>query len=168
MTSSFVRPCVTSAIAVLSAALVAPPSAAADPPPDGGRDPYPLAQGNYTTAGDVGWIFFKTPWRESSFGCGIGPDGTVGCDAVPTPTQIGDAPPIVVPPGANQTIATPHEAAVYRYSATPTFTRNVDVLPEGHQLVNGDASCAVGYQGSVGCKTGEHGFVHYSIWGNTY
>ena len=53
-------------------------------------------------------------------------------------------------------------------SDTLTFTRDVDVLPEGHQLRNGDAFCLVGYQGSVSCATGEHGFTNYSVFGMTH
>jgi hypothetical protein len=63
------------------------------------------------------------------------------------------------PPGTNQTVATAEEAASYRFSLTPTFTREVDLLPEGRQLVNGDAKCARGLQGSMLCETGEHGFL---------
>jgi hypothetical protein len=55
--------------------------------------------------------------------------------------------------------------ASYRHSDAPTFTRDVDVLPEGHRLVNGGAACAVGYQSTVHCETGDHGFVQSSLWG---
>ncbi|MDT5234209.1 MAG: hypothetical protein QOF47_196 [Mycobacterium sp.] len=48
---------------------------------------------------------------------------------------------------------------LYRCFVTPTFTREVDVLPEGRQLENGTAKCARGMQGSMHCETGEHGFV---------
>jgi hypothetical protein len=47
--------------------------------------------------------------------------------------------PDLVPPGANQTVANRSEPGSYRFSDTPTFTRDVDILPEGHRLVNGDA-----------------------------
>jgi hypothetical protein len=49
-----------------------------------------------------------------------------------------------------------------------TFSRDVDILPEGHRLVNGDARCAMGYQGSLSCHTGEHGFAFASIWGENW
>ena len=39
----------------------------------------------------------------------------------------------------------------FRFSATPTCTRDVDILPEGHRLVNGDSRCALGYQGLLTC-----------------
>lgn len=136
--------------------------------PIAGADPYPVAQGNYTAADDPGWVFFVTPPGYGNFGCGIGPDGTVGCDAVPHPVQISDEPPTDVPPDANQTVATPDQPGYYRHSDTLSFTRAVDVLPEGHQLVNGDASCLVGFQGSVSCTTGEHGFTHYAVFGYTH
>jgi hypothetical protein len=48
---------------------------------------------------------------------------------------------------------------------TPMFTRDVDILLEGHRLGNGDARCAVGYQGALSCHIGEHGFAFASIWG---
>jgi hypothetical protein len=171
--------------ALVTVTLGAAPVAAADPTPapqPGG--PYQVAQGHYTSAGDPGWIYFipaETLSNRSEpisgtrdghpvqqFGCGIGPDGTIGCDAVPNPVQMGDAPPTVVPPGANQVIASPGKPAEYRHSDTLTFTRDVDMLTSGYELVNGGASCAVGWQGSVGCKTGEHGFTHYAYQGFTH
>jgi hypothetical protein len=53
--------------------------------------------------------------------------------------QIGLEPPIWVSSGANWTVANRSEPGSYRFSDTPTFTRDVDILPEGHRLVNGDA-----------------------------
>lgn len=64
-----------------------------------------------------------------------------------------------VPSGANQTVVDASAPARYAYSDTPTFTRDVDVLLEGHRLENGDATCGVGYQGTVHCVIGEHSFV---------
>ncbi len=142
--------------------------------PLAGADDYPVAEGNYISTADPGWIYFLSPrgyggerdgQPVDQFGCGIGPDGTVGCDVVPHAVQIGAEPPTVVPPGANQTVATPQQPAEYRHSDTLTFTRDVDVLPEGRQLRNGDAFCLVGYQGSVSCTTGDHGFTNYSVFG---
>ena len=163
----FVRGFALGALCV-AAVWVATPAAA---------DDYPVADGNYTSAADPGWIYFLSPrgyggQRDGQpvdqFGCGIGPDGTVGCDVVPHPVQIGAEPPTVVPPGANQTVATPQQPADYRHSDGWEFTRDVDVLPEGRQLRNGDAFCLVGYQGSVSCTTGEHGFTNYSVFGTTH
>lgn len=163
----FVRGFALGALCV-AAVWVATPAAA---------DDYPVADGNYTSAADPGWIYFLSPrgyggQRDGQpvdqFGCGIGPDGTVGCDVVPHPVQIGAEPPTVVPPGANQTVATPQQPADYRHSDGWEFTRDVDVLPGGHQLRNGDAFCLVGYQGSVSCTTGEHGFTNYSVFGTTH
>jgi len=139
-------------------------SCAGQPP-----ETWPIAQGNFTSPDDPGWIFFK-PAAEQ-YGCGIGPDGTVGCDHVPTDPWQGDGPGCgdlrcpPPPPGANQTVAGPQQQAEYVYSGAPTFTRDgVGDLPEGHRLVNGDAWCSVGYQGSVSCISGENGFT-LAWWG---
>jgi hypothetical protein len=163
----------SAALTVLSAAaLVAAPAAGADPPPD--RNDYPLAQGNYTTQADPGWVYFivefggKPADYHDFFGCGVGPDGTVGCDRVPQPDRYPALFVTYPAPGTNQTVATGWEAASYRFSATPTFTRDVDVLPEGRMLVNGGAKCKRGYQGSMSCRTGEHGFVLSMTWGENW
>lgn len=160
---------------VCAAVLCVASPASADPADPG--DPYPVAQGNYTSADDPGWIFFLSPAgyggaRDgvpvSQFGCGIGPDGTVGCDVVPSPTQIGDAAMTVVPMGSTQTVAGPQQPGQYIRSAALTFTRNVDVLPAGYQLVNAGASCYVGQQGSVTCTSGDHGFTQNAVYGDTH
>lgn len=142
---------------------------------------WPVAQGNFTSPGDPGWVFFKPffhpggatgPKAEASraeqYGCGIAPDGAVGCDHVPSWPGAGPGcgdlrcpPP---PPGANQTVVSPREPARYIHSDAPTFTRDVDDLPAGHRLVNGEAWCAVGYQGSVTCVSGANGFT-LAWWG---
>ncbi|MCV7284192.1 hypothetical protein H7J87_02515 [Mycolicibacterium wolinskyi] len=135
------------AIGVLG--LAAAPAAAADPPVGADDiDRYPIAQGHYSSPTDFYGVFFKTPDGRA---CGIGPNGgPVGCDAVP----------IDAPPGMNQTVVNSGVAATYRFSDHPSFTRDVDVLPEGHRLENWGASCGVGYQGTVTCKTyGRHGFI---------
>ena len=67
----------------------------------------------------------------------------IGCDNVSSAT----------PKGTNQTVAGRSEAAAQRHSDTLTFTSDVDILPEGHRLQNGQAKCAVGYQGTVHCQT---------------
>ena len=94
------------------------------------------------------------------------PDGTIGCYWVPHP-HIGLEPPIWVPPGANQTVANRSEPGSYRFSDTPTFTRDVDILPESHRLVNGDARCAMGYQ-RLAELPHRHGFAFASIWGKNW
>jgi hypothetical protein len=136
--------------AVLGMLLVAgSPVAAAQPPPDADEiDRYPIAQGRYTVPDDFYFVFFKTPDGRS---CGIGPNGgQVGCDAVPA-----DA-----PAGMNQTIVNSWAPAEYRHSDIASFTRDVDVLPEGYRLENWGASCAVGHQGTVSCRTyNQHGFT---------
>lgn len=139
-----------SAVAALGLAVIAP-TAAADPPPGADAiDGYPLAQGHYSTSSpnDFYAVFFRTPDGRS---CGIRPNGgPVGCDAVPY-----DAGPSV-----NQTVVNSWGPARYQHSDTPSFTRDVDVLPEGHRLENWGASCGVGPQGAVTCKTyGSHGFT---------
>jgi hypothetical protein len=133
------------------------PTAAALPSPPGVEeiDSYPVAEGNYSSPTDSYGLFFRTP--DGRF-CGIRPNrGPVGCDAVP-----GDA-----PAGTNQTFVESGAPASYRYSGTASFTRDdVDVLPAGHRLENWGASCGVGYQGTVTCKTyGEHGFILNATYG---
>jgi len=154
-------------------ALSAAPLADAEPPVPYGKD-YPLAEGNYTTEADPGWVYFvvdfggKPSDYHDYFGCGIGPDGRVGCDRVPNPDEYPSLNATYPPPGANQTVATSAEAASYRFSLTPTFSREVDVLPEGRQLENGGAKCRRGYQGSMSCWSGEHGFVLSTVWGENW
>jgi hypothetical protein len=154
-------------------ALAVTPVAEADPPLPDGPD-YPLAAGNYTTEADPGWVYFvvdfggKPSDYHDFFGCGIGPDGTVGCDRVPDPGRYPSLFATYPPPGANQTAANFGEEASYRFSFTPTFTRDVDVLPEGRQLVNGNAKCRRGLQGSMSCRSGEHGFVLSTVWGENW
>lgn len=122
-------------------------------PPGSPDDTYPLGSGRYTTPGDVGWVYFLT---EAGQSCGIGPNGAVaGCDNVPA-----DA-----PGGTNQTVVRVGSLAEYIASDTTTFTRDVDILPAGHRLDNGDATCSVGYQGTVHCTIGDHGFVIASQYG---
>ncbi len=135
--------------------LGAAPMAAAEPPPGAyDIDDYPIAQGNYSSPTDFYGVFFRTPDGRH---CGIGPNGgPVGCDAVP----------IDAPAGANQTVVNSGAPASYRHSDTASFTRDVDVLPEGHRLENWGASCGVGFQGTVTCKTyGAHGFILSSTYG---
>lgn len=142
-------------LALTGAAVLAVGTAAAghaEPPPGADIvDDYPLATGHYTSSspGDFYWVFFTTPDGRS---CGIGTNGgPIGCDAVPM-----DA-----PDGANQTVVEVGGVpAAYRHSDVASFTRNVDVLPQGHRLENWGSSCAVGYQGTVTCKGyGSHGFT---------
>ncbi|GFG54954.1 hypothetical protein CQY20_19665 [Mycolicibacterium agri] len=118
-----------------------------------GPESYPLGTGNYTSPGDPGWIFFRSDAYKSGAApmhCGIAPSGTTaGCDVVPSE---------LAPPDTNQTVVDENGARYIR-SDTTTFTRNVDALVEGHRLQNGPAVCWMGYQGSVHCEIGEHGFT---------
>jgi len=141
-----------SGLCVLAA--VPAPVAGAQPPPGVAETAtYPLAQGRYTSPTDFYWVFFKTPDGRS---CGIGPNGgPVGCDAVP----------VDAPEGVNQTVVNSWGPAEYRHSDAATFTRDVDVLPEGHRLENWGAGCAVGLQGTVKCTTyGQHGFILSAVY----
>ncbi len=142
------------AVAIVGLALSATPAAGADPPPGDDIRSYPIATGNYTTPDDFYFVFFKTPDGRS---CGIGPNGgPVGCDTVPANA----------PPDTNQTVVNSWAPAEYRHSDTASFTRDVDVLPEGQRLENWGATCAVGQQGTVRCETyNNHGFVLASTYG---
>lgn len=149
---------VTPAVGLVACLLASAPAAAADPPPDADDiDTYPVAQGRFTTPTDFYWVYFRTPDGRS---CGIGPNGgPVGCDTVP----------LDAPAETKQTVVNSWGPAEYRGSNTTTFTRDVDVLPEGHRLENWGASCGVGNQGTVTCRTyDEHGFmistVHGVLW----
>lgn len=126
---------------------------AADTRPQLGPRTNPLGRGNYSSPDDPGWVFFTT---DSGQHCGISPDGTIaGCDDVTAEA----------PSDTNQTIVDDSGApARYVKSDTTTFTRDVDVLLGGHRIENGSATCNVGYQGTVSCRIGEHGFTiagHY-------
>jgi hypothetical protein len=125
----------------------------------GGTEGYSPGRGRFTTPDDPGWIFFKTESIKGapSHFCGIGPNGTVaGCDLVPGKD---------VPEGMNQTVVQAGSPAHYVRSDTPTFTRDVDALLEGHRLDNGQASCGRGYQGTIHCVIGAHSFVVSSDYG---
>jgi hypothetical protein len=65
-------------------------------------------------------------------------------------------------------VAGPQQPGHYVDSEALTFTRDVDVLPAGYQLVNGGASCVVGQQGSVTCTSGDHGFTQNAVYGDTH
>ena len=149
---------IATVVGLVACVLASAPAATADPPPGADDiDTYPVVQGRFTTPTDFYWVYFKTPDGRS---CGIGPNGgPVGCDAVP----------LDAPAETNQTVVNSWGPAEYHDSNTTTFTRDVDVLPEGHRLQNWGASCGVGNQGTVTCKTyGEHGFMistaHGVLW----
>ena len=131
--------------------------AGAEPPPGADViDGYPVAEGFFRPGPPPNYhVYFRTP--DGLF-CGIGPNGgPIGRDGVP----------LDAPPGTNQTFLTSGAPAEYRYSPTPTFTQEgVDVLPAGQRLENWGASCGVGHQGTVICKTyGGHGFAISSVYG---
>lgn len=149
--------CAGVAAAVIALALSATPPAGADPPPGEDIRGYPIAVGHYTSPTDFYFLFFKTPDGRP---CGIGPNGgPVGCDAVPA-----DA-----PPGTTQTVVNSWAPAMYVHSDTASFTRDVDVLPQGHRLENWGATCAVEHQGTVRCETyNNHGFMLSRIDGQLW
>jgi hypothetical protein len=131
-----------------------------------GIESYPPGRGRYSTPEDPGWIFFRTD-NPKAKACGIGPNGSVaGCDIVPKRNLGSDGAATAAPSDADQTVVDASAPAHYTYSATPTFTRDVAVLIEGHRLDNGDATCGVGYQGTVECVIGEHSFVISSEFGH--
>jgi hypothetical protein len=124
-------------------------SAPPGPPRGNGVDKDPLGEGRHTLDDDAGWVYFRTPAGQ---GCAIAPIGrVVGCDFVPAGS----------PPGTNQTVVENDTPAVYRSSPTPTYTRDVDVLPVGHRLTNGATRCAILDDGAVQCEIakGAHGFI---------
>lgn len=166
------------ALGLLCAAVLYPSSAAVADDDPGTQ---PIADGDFTTAGDPGWIFFQ-PQGFGGNGCGIGPDGTVGCDIVPgrwpdgTPIQAGvPGPPGLYscdgrrcplpPPGANQTVVTAELPAEYVTSGSTSFTRDVGVLPPGTRLVNGNGWCSLSEQGTLRCVSGANGFTLNATYG---
>lgn len=178
-----------SLIAGLAAvAVVLAPVSTAAPGGDlaAGPEDWPAADtAGFTSSDDPGWVFFRA-YNASGQGCGIGPDGTVGCDIVVQRNDDGSAytsipgPPgsyacsvpgqprrcPLPPPGANQVVAGPDTPARYVESDTLTFTRNVDVLESGYRLVNGGAECYVSAAspGGINCRSGDNGFL-WSSWG---
>ena len=169
---TFVERVVSVLVLVFVAVLHPVSTAGADP---GDPSTWPLAEGDFSSPGDPGWIYFK-PSGFGGGGCGIGPDGTIGCDIVPgrwddgTPVQAGlPGPPgsyscdgrrcPLPPAGANQIVVSPQQPAQYVQSGVPTFTRDVDVLYPGYRLVNGEASCRLAEQGTIGCFTGDNVFA---------
>lgn len=102
-----------------------------------------------TDAEHNGALFFETPdGRSCGFHWNSGP---AGCDAVP----------IDAPPGTNQIRSSTIEPAHFVTADHPTFTHpdGARVLPEGHKITFAGTTCGVGYQGTVDCETGDHGFV---------
>lgn len=88
-----------------------------------------------------------------------GPAGTVrlySCDGRRCPLP---------PPATNQTAVGPEQPAQYVQSGTLIATRDVDVLPTGFRLVNGNASCRLSEQATLSCATGENGFILNATYG---
>lgn len=171
--------------AAAATALCLVPTASADDPANAPT----VDKSAYTTPDSPGWVYFRA-YGAGGQGCGISPDGTVGCDitvarnADGTVVQWGQPGPAgfyscnlpgqqqfycpLPPPGTNQVVADPQNPARYVSSGTATFTRNVPVLPEGYRLVNGNAWCYVSGSspGGITCRTGGNGF-HWSAAGGT-
>lgn len=161
-----------SALGLLAATALSVSSTAIATPTDPGA--WPVAQGDFTTPGEPGWIYFK-PQGSGGLGCGIGPNGTVGCDILvarwPDGSVVQEGQPgppgyyscegrncPLTPPGTNQIIAGPQDPAHYAQADVLTFTRDVDLLPTGFRLVNGNAACRLSQQGVLACTTGDNGF----------
>lgn len=169
--------------AVAATAVLLAPAASAD---DAGSAPAVDASA-YTEADAPGWVFFRA-YREDGQGCGISPDGMVGCDITVERSADGTVeswgapvtsgsypcnPPgqqnlycPVPPPGANQVVADSQNPARYVTSDSTTFTRDAKVLPAGYRLVNGNAWCYISTAspGGITCKTGDNEFL-WSSWG---
>ncbi len=175
-------------MAVLAACPALAPAATASPG-DLSADPdtWPVADtAAYTNADDPGWVFF-VPANGFARGCGVAPDGTVGCDIVVRRNADGTvAEDFGIPgppgfyacgedisrcphpaPGANQVVAGPGEPARYVESDVPTFTRDVAVLQSGYRLVNGGSSCYVSAAspGGVNCRAADGNGFLWSSWG---
>ena len=143
------------AVLCLSAVGLAGPASAE--PPGTAIDTYPIADGNFSSPnpGDYGRLFFQRPDGRH---CAIFPNGgPVGCDAVP----------LDAPAGTSQVTASPWSAGSYVHSDIATYTRDfAPVLPEGRRLVLMGASCGVGFQGTVTCKTSpDNGFTIAATYG---
>ncbi|MGW1737789.1 hypothetical protein ACWCPQ_03165 [Nocardia sp. NPDC001965] len=71
------------------------------------------------------------------------------------------------PPGTNQVRVTGEVPAHYSASVTATFTYSGEthVLPEGHKVSLGYATCGVGLQGTVTCEILDHGFTIAATYG---
>ncbi|WP_280305770.1 hypothetical protein [Nocardia neocaledoniensis] len=109
----------------------------------------PVDRADYVVSEPYGGnVFFRTPDGRH---CAIyWNNGPTGCDAVP----------IDAPEWADQLRVGTLEAAHFVDSERPTFTHpEAKVLPEGHRVTSGNATCGVGYQGTVTCEVGEHGFT---------
>ena len=132
---------------------------------------WPLAQGNFTSPGDPGWVYFKPFFhpagstgpkadasRAEQYGCGIGPDGTVGCDHVPPDPWQGNSPGCgdlhcpPPPPGTNQTVAGPQQPGQYVQSPVATFTRNVVLDGRADQTRQRDPPQTAVDAGSAGLR----------------
>ncbi|MEV6361856.1 hypothetical protein [Nocardia asteroides] len=101
----------------------------------------------------AGSVFFTTPDGRH---CAIyWNNGPAGCDAVSM-----DA-----PAGTDQLRVGIVEAARFVDADRPTFTHpDAKVLPEGHRITRENTTCGVGYQGTVSCEAGEHGFTLSAVY----
>ncbi|WP_256668029.1 hypothetical protein [Nocardia cyriacigeorgica] len=134
-------------IALAAGVLVAGPATAQGT----GLDDYtPIDASRYLVSDPAlkGSAFFTTPDGRH---CAIyWNNGPAGCDAVP----------IDAPAGSDQIRTGQFESAHFVNADEPTFTHpEAAVLPEGHKITLGGTSCGVGYQGTVSCAAGPHGFT---------
>ncbi len=108
----------------------------------------PVDPFEYQVAEYPGSVFFTTPDGRH---CAIyWNNGPAGCDAVP----------IDAPAGTDQLRVGILEAAHFVDADRPGFTHPAaKVLPEGHRITLENTTCGIGYQGTVSCEAGEHGFT---------
>lgn len=107
-----------------------------------------------TDAEHSGGLYFRPPdGRNCAFHWNSGP---VGCDAVS----------LDAPAGTNQIRASIIEPAHFVTADHPTFTHpnGAKTLPEGHKVTFANTTCGVGYQGTVDCETGDHGFILSAVY----
>ncbi|MGY0503130.1 hypothetical protein ACWZHB_31990 [Nocardia sp. FBN12] len=113
-------------------------------------DPFDYHLPDYENPGSV---FFTTPDGRH---CAIyWNNGPAGCDAVS----------LDAPAGTDQLRVAILEAAHFVDADRPGFTHPAaKVLPEGHRVTSGNTTCGVGYQGTVSCEVGAHGFTLSAVY----
>ncbi|MEV5832085.1 hypothetical protein [Nocardia sp. NPDC052112] len=140
-------------LAIAAVVATAGPAAAA---PNGLDQLTPVDEAGYLVDDPQykGAVFFRSPDGRS---CGFFLNGPAGCDAVP----------IDAPPDTNQVRSSTVAPARYLTADQPTFTYagGAQVLPEGHKISVGGTTCGIGYQGTVTCETGSHGFTIAATYG---
>lgn len=145
---------------------------------------WPTAVGNFSSADQPGWVYFIPESSSVVLGCGIGPDGTAGCDIVPdkvtemvpadrkAPGTYGcDMPGMEsyrcpIPPQGTKNVVVQTDSPAQYSSSGSSFVRNVDVLKTGYRLENGGSSCYVSDQAVTVCQAGGNKFF-WAGWGGS-